>query len=302
MKNKPIEIIRLQKIQTKLLNNRNSDKTQIRLDIGDDAFAFSHDKKWTLLAQDQFIEDIHFDQKYFSAFDIGWKSLARNLSDLIAKGATPYGCLVSIALPVSISEAWIENFYDGLLALAKIAKIDVAGGDMSSSPGKIYIDVSVYGGANEVIPRKGAQIGDFLMTSGPLGLSHLGLMELQKNSQIISAFTKQHLRPQPRFDQLFTLEKNLSSIHSSIDVSDGLISECLHLIQGSNLGVHLTSLSEAELWGGEDHEILLAVPDTKNFPDWLILGQFDESGIIRMQNKNGDLVVIDEYKGWNHFT
>lgn len=303
MKNIPNEINRLQLIQNKVFSNRSKSKCKIQLDIGDDCFAFSPQQKIQVIAQDMMVEGIHFDLNYFKASDLGWKSLAVNLSDLAAKGAQAFCCQVSLAIPSHINDEWLLSFYDGMMELCEEHNIIIAGGDLTASRSDIVIDVSVYGYAEKVVPRKGIQHNDILLCSGPLGHSHKGLSELQKNFKASSKEAKKHLRPKPRLDLIDKLQNEFSNIHASIDISDGLVSECLNLIRHTTLGVELLTSEASSLWGGEDYEILIAVPReaVHHFPDWIKIGNVTDNGAIFSLDLDGKKHELSVYRGWSHF-
>lgn len=319
MKNQPPEIARLQAIQSKVLRQRHQSKCFIEMDIGDDAFAFSAKGKFQVIAQDMMVEDVHFKTSYCSPQDLGWKSLAVNFSDLLAKGADLFAVQISLALPSSTSDQWLEAFYEGALQICDRAGVIIAGGDLCASTHKISIDVSVYGFADNLIHRSGLQAGDILYCSGPLGLSSLGFRELNSltNSNNSHAIER-HLRPLPRFEFLPQLQKFAQQLHASIDVSDGLINEILQLQRASMkkqntlYGFDLEAdLSEAALWGGEDYEILIALPSAiesqflaetpRSSTAWQRIGTVQESGLVRRKNQNGTYSTIESFQGWSHF-
>lgn len=314
MRNQPVEIARLQAIQSKVLQQRSFAKASIAMDIGDDAFAFHPPKGLQVIAQDMMVEHVHFKSDYFSASDLGWKSIAVNLSDLAAKGAEAFAVQISLALPPSIDDHWLEAFYKGALEICEKYNVIIAGGDLCAAKNDIVIDVSVYGFADHVFTRGGLEVGDVLLSSGELGLATLGFKYLNSKDQIkegpqLEVAIQKHLRPQPRLDLVKDLQKNKHLIHATIDLSDGLVNECSQLlrasIQKSNqmLGIDLQANSELALWGGEDYEILIAIPAKAitYFQDWICVGTVQDKGGIRIQNAAGQFELITEYAGWSHF-
>jgi thiamine-monophosphate kinase len=301
--------------------------------LGDDAFVFKSFTNNTVIAQDMMIEDVHFKTSYFGPADLGYKALAVNLSDLAAMGATPHFVHVSLALPKTISEDWVLSFYSGMTQLADQYKIEIVGGDLSLSPGPLMIDVNVIGEVTEPFTRKGAQAGDWLAVTGPLGVSHAGLLALQKELYIYAEATQKHLRPKPRLDiaQLLRQHKlDTQSIHAMMDCSDGLINDLLHLTRHLELGIELNEEelpieSDAEgfalslqqkaltwaLWGGEDYELLLAFPANKKDEikyifesadkDLFLIGKFNSGGQITLKTREGNERPITDFQGWSHF-
>lgn len=301
--------------------------------LGDDAFVFESFRDATVIAQDMLIEGVHFQTKYCSAADIGFKSLAVSLSDLAAMGAKPHFAQVSLAIPENCDEHWLTSFYDGMVELADSLQVEIVGGDLCKSPGPIIIDVSVVGETSKPLTRKGAKPGDWLAVTGNLGLSHAGMLALQKELYIYAEGTQKHLRPKPRFDVSELLRRHgvgAETIHAMMDCSDGLINDLIHLTRNQELGVELKEAdlpieSESQgfavslhqsaldwaLWGGEDYELLLAFPPNKKDElkyifeaenlDLFLIGKFNDSGEISILDEDGHSEIIREFKGWSHF-
>jgi thiamine-monophosphate kinase len=301
--------------------------------LGDDAFAFKSFSASTVIAQDMMIEGVHFEMTYFKPGDLGYKSLAVSLSDLAAMGAEPHFAQVSLAIPTSVDEAWVIQYYTGMTELADEFGIEIVGGDLCRSPGPIVIDVSVVGECEGPFTRKGAQAGDWLAVTGPLGLSHAGMLALQKELYIFAEGTQKHLRPKPRFDVARLLKRHQlgpDTIHAMMDCSDGLVNDVMHLTRNLELGVELKEKDlpiEADsqgfavslhqkaldwaLWGGEDYELLLAFPPNKKDElkyifeadnrDLFLIGNFNDAGQITLQTADGEIQTLDQFKGWSHF-
>lgn len=333
MQNTPREHNLIQKLK-KLLERRHP-RTVIPL--GDDAFVFKSFTANTAIAQDLMIENVHFKTSYFSASDVGYKALAVNLSDLAAMGAQAHFAQISLAVPQDISEEWFWGFYRGVLSLADPYHIEIVGGDLSRSPGPIMVDVSVIGEVQTPFSRSGAQEGDCLAVTGPLGLSHTGRLALEKELYIYAEATQKHLRPKPRMDVAALLRQHHmtpETLHAMMDCSDGLINDLLHLTHFGNvpspLGVELleseipidsdthglaSSLHQSALdwafWGGEDYELLMAFPPHKKDEmkyifesadlDLFLIGHFNDSGKITLKSRNGMIKEVREFRGWSHF-
>jgi thiamine-monophosphate kinase len=301
--------------------------------IGDDAFVFQSFPDATVIAQDMMIEGIHFQTQYCGPSDIGYKSLAVSLSDLAAMGAKPHFAQVSLAIPTTATDEWVMQFYDGMVELADSLNVEIVGGDLCRSPGPIIIDVTVIGENKQSFTRKGAQPGDWLAVTGSLGLSHAGMLALQKELYIYAEGTQKHLRPKPRFDVVDLLRRHHvgpETIHAMMDCSDGLINDLLHLTRNLQLGAELkeddlpiesdsqgfaVSLHQRALdwalWGGEDYELLLAFPANKKDEikyifeaenlDLFLIGKFNDSQEITLQTSDGPTETLHEFKGWSHF-
>lgn len=314
MHNTPKEWDRIKKIKQRV--QRQSGHTVVGL--GDDAFVFKNFPGYSVLCQDMMVEGNHFLKDSTTAFDLGHKALAVNLSDIAAMGARPHYIQVSLALPKNLNESWLDEFYQGMTILADKHGCEIIGGDLTSSE-KIVIDVSVHGSCEHPLRRHGAKANDLLLSSGPLGLSHTGLLALQKNCPGFMAAKTRHHTPSPRLDLVAELQKHYEKVHALMDCSDGLVNDALQMC--GVLGIELLqdqipvheetqqlaqqlqlSLEDFVLWGGEDYELLLAIDpsDRKYFPEWKVLGSFtSEPGFFILKGDKKE--ELKTFKGWRHF-
>jgi thiamine-monophosphate kinase len=211
---------------------------RVLVNIGDDAAVIKPSKdKLLIFTTDTLMEKVHFDLKYFTFEQIGWKAMAANLSDIAAMGGLPKFALVTIGLPVSISVENVISIYDGMNEVAKRYKCKVIGGDTLFSPKGIFISIALLGEVEKkfLVKRKGARKGDLICVTGDLGEAEAGLEFLKKYPRKKPTLVKKHLTPFPRINEARTLVKNLK-ISSMIDISDGLSSELFHLTEENNLG------------------------------------------------------------------
>lgn len=207
-----------------------------------------------------------------NAFDIGWKSLAVNLSDLAAMGATPRWCLLALTLPDN-NEDFIREFAKGFTQLLSESNCALVGGDTTKGP--LAISVTVMGEVplNQAITRSGAKVGDDIYVSGMVGDAGLGLAVLQnRETSDDSEYVLSRLhRPTPRL----ALGQALRGIaHSALDISDGLAQDLSHILERSNVGADLYAdllpLSDAlkdradavtlALTSGDDYELCFTAP------------------------------------------
>lgn len=316
MQNTPKEWSLIEKIRSRV--QRQNDHTVVPL--GDDAFVFKNFPGYSVLCQDMLVEGTHFSLDYFTPFDLGWKSLAVNLSDMAAMGATPHFAHVSMALPKKLNDSWLDEFYKGMTELADASGTVIAGGDLTGTQDHVVIDVSLHGSCESPLTRKGTRPGDLLLSSGPLGLSFTGLQVLQKKLPAFESARRKHLRPQPRLDLVADLQKKHNKVHALMDCSDGLVNDAL-ILKPQNGGVHLfaenlplhpdtlqfaqsqnVNATDLALWGGEDFELLMAVsPDDYDFfQGWKMIGQFTAEPGVFLSTVDG-LEEIKEFKGWQHF-
>jgi len=227
----------------------------IELGIGDDCAIFRPRAGEDLLfTTDQMIEDVHFRATHKPAA-IGERALARSLSDIAAMGGEPRFCLVALAVPEK-HEKWIEEFYRGLLRLAKRTRTVLAGGDLSHS-GKIYCDVMVCGAVTrgKALRRDGARVGDAICVSGRLGKSWT-----------------QKIEPRLALGQSL-----VGHATACIDLSDGLSLDLHRLCIASNAAAEIQNVPLARgstfnstltraLHGGEDYELLFTLPPSAKLP------------------------------------
>lgn len=229
--------------------------------IGDDCAIFRPKPNQDLLfTTDMLIEDVHFRRTTHTAADVGHKTLARGLSDIAAMGGIPQFCLVSVALPPWADDTWLKSFYRGFLSLAKRAQCPLIGGDFSHTP-QFIADIVVCGAVprGQALRRDGAKAGDQLYVSGRLGGSALGLEEPTGPA------ARRHRRPAPRL----ALGQELRELHATaaMDLSDGLSLDLQRLAAASGLAAFVERVPrypgatlEQALHGGEDYELLFALP------------------------------------------
>lgn len=248
----------------------------VRLGIGDDAAWVDNPSKSSLVTADLLIEGVHFDLKWISFLDLGFKSLAVNLSDIAAMGGIPAYAILSLGIPRYFDSKNIDDFYRGIRQLARTSRVVVVGGDISVAKA-FTISVCVIGHPpRRPIRRDGASIGDDIYITGTLGDSALGLklLRLGRNQGTDRAAVKlraRHRRPTPRLAAGALLAKeNLAT--AMIDVSDGLVQDLGHICRASSVGAVIfheqLPLSAAyrslcgkdgirpALSGGEDYELL----------------------------------------------
>ena len=209
--------------------------------------------------------------------DLGWKTLAVNVSDLAAMGATPRWAFLALALP-GADEAWIAAFARGFFACADAHGVDLAGGDTTRGP--LTLSVTIIGEVpqGEAITRAGGKAGDDLWVSGQPGMAALGLAALRGETQLSTAGRAACIaalqRPQPRVALGLALRGVAIAM---LDVSDGLLGDLGHILEYSGTGaiidvgaLPLAALRETGadealarrclLGGGDDYELLFAAP------------------------------------------
>lgn len=214
-----------------------------------------------LFTTDFLIENVHFRRDTHAPEAVGHKCLARGLSDIAAMGGVPRFCLLSLALPSSVDDQWVDRFYRGLLRLARRSGAVLAGGDLARHD-VIAADIVVCGAVpvGRAVRRDGARVGDGVWVSGTLGGSALGLRQMRGRAG------RRHRFPQPRLALAEPL-RTLWRATAAMDVSDGLSLDLPRLCRASGVAASLEDVpvfagaSEQDaLHGGEDYELLFTAP------------------------------------------
>jgi thiamine-monophosphate kinase len=264
--------------------------------IGDDAAVAQPERgALEILTTDASVEGVHFNRRYSAPSDIGWKALAVNVSDVAAMGGAPRLALLSLALPADLPVADLEAMLDGFIEMAREARVTLAGGNITRSPGPLMIDVTVTGTARprRVLTRGGGRAGDALYVSGAVGAALAGLEWLRRSdvSSITPALTtrlpedvglaecvQRYRRPVPRARVGALLGRNRAAT-ACMDLSDGLADAVQQIACASGTGASIDGAAlpvpaaarrlfeeigrdpvTAAVAGGDDYELLIAVP------------------------------------------
>jgi thiamine-monophosphate kinase len=220
-----------------------------------------------LYTTDMLIEGRHFLRTTHTAAEVGWKAVARGLSDIAAMGGSPRFCLLSLALGDWVDARWVNGFYGGLLRLAEAAGAALIGGDVAREA-HVVCDIVVAGTAprGKALRRDGARPGDALYVSGMLGGSALGLATERGRAW------KRHKRPEPRLALGRFLREQVHAT-SAMDLSDGLSLDLRRLALASGLWAEIGAppifpgaTLEQALHGGEDYELLFTAPARTRVP------------------------------------
>ncbi len=308
--------------------------------IGDDAAVIDVGNKYMVITSDMLVEQIHFDLSYFPLKHLGYKAVAVNVSDIAAMNATPKQITVSIGVSNRFSVEAIEELYEGIAHACEAYKVDLVGGDTTSSSSGLVISITAIGevAKEEIAYRSTAQENDILCVTGDLGAAYLGLQMLKREKEVFMAnpemqpelknyeyLVQRHLKPQARMDVIHELRDLKIVPTSMIDISDGLASELLHISKSSGLGLDvftkelpinndtLNAAMELSLDpitcainGGEDFELLFTIKQSdhdkiKNHPEITLIGHMTKAGEkANLVMKSGAIVPLTA-QGWKHF-
>ena len=242
--------------------------------IGDDAAVFDSPGERLVFTTDTMVESVDFERGYFSGIDLGWKALAINVSDIAAMGGTPGFALATLCAPPETEVGFVEDVVAGLAAAADEWGVRLVGGDLSAAA-EIALGIALLGSADRPVLRSGAKVGDAICVTGSLGGAHGGLELLGRDPASSGPLVDRHRRPRARLNEARVLSD--FGVTAMIDVSDGVVIDLIRLLRASDVGCsvepstlpidpaldQVTGLDpiEAALFGGEDFELLLTLPE-----------------------------------------
>lgn len=279
--------------------------------VGDDAAVLNPEGKKVVVTTDMLAEGVHFNLGYVPLKHLGYKAVVVNLSDIAAMDAVPTQIFVAMAVSNRFPVKALEEIYAGIELACRHYKVDLAGGDTTSSQSGLVLSVTAVGleDTANIVRRNGAKPNDLLVVTGDLGGAYAGLQILEREHAVFLAdpemqpelegydyILERQLKPEARTD-IRGILKELDVVPTSmIDISDGLASEILHLSDQSKVGFRLyedkipmdsLTVSAAEelnlnpvmaaLSGGEDYELLFTISPAdfekiRNHPDFSVIG------------------------------
>ncbi|TFG73982.1 MAG: thiamine-phosphate kinase [Flavobacteriales bacterium] len=308
--------------------------------VGDDAAVLDFKDKKVVLTTDMLVEGVHFDLSYMPLKHLGYKAVIANLSDIFAMNAKATQILVSIAVSNRFPLEALEELYTGIRLATNKFKVDLVGGDTTSSKTGMIISITALGeaSAEEIVYRDGAKENDLLVVSGDLGGAYMGLQVLEREKEVFKVnpnnqpdlepytyIVERQLKPEARKDIIELLHKLEIRPTAMIDISDGLSSEILHLCKQSNVGCNLfedkipldpTVIAACEefnidstlvaLSGGEDYELLFTLdqihyPKIKGNPNLTVIGHMTDSSEGTSLITRGATKIPLTAQGWNAF-
>jgi thiamine-monophosphate kinase len=275
-----------------------------------------------LLTTDFSLENVHFKRNWHPPESVGHRCLTRGLSDIAAMGGQPLAVFLSLALPRSLPQSWVDGFLRGLLKLADEFKVSLAGGDTAQSPGGIMADIVALGSVpkGKAVRRSGARPGDRIYVTGELGASAATVDLLARGKKLRLSDFGNHFYPRPRVAVgRFLREKGLAS--AMIDISDGLSTDLGHICEESGVGAELETEAipvaklgksgrrvdfRFALHGGEDYELLFTAAPKRRVPPRIAGVTVRQIGVVTGKRQ---MFLVDrkglrqelQPQGWEHF-
>lgn len=288
--------------------------------IGDDC-AYLKDLG-IVISQDSLVEDVHFSKHMMSPYQIGYKSVMVNLSDIAASGAKPAYLTVALSLPKQIKDDAVIDFYEGAKYALENLDVEIVGGDITGSD-KLYISISVIGKTlnRKISSRSHAKIGHKIITSGVHGSSAAGLRILQNDLEPDKDLIKAHLMPVAQIDFAKQISEQIQEDYAMMDTSDGLFdalfkigsaSECTmsvdfeRILYDPKIKEYFSDYKDLILFGGEDYQIVATVPVEllPSLKNYIIIGEVlpKEDCVIKL-NADNKLEKFNDLsnKCFNHF-
>ena len=306
--------------------------------IGDDAAVLDFADHKAVVTTDLLVEGVHFDLAYMPLKHLGYKAVMVNLSDVYAMNSTPRQITVSIAVSNRFPLEALEELYSGIELAANLYKVDLVGGDTTSSTSGLLISITALGAAKEeeIVYRSGAQPNDLLVVTGDLGAAYMGLQVLEREKEVFKVnpqsqpdldpytyLIERQLKPEARKDIPPLFKALQVKPTSMIDISDGLSSEIIHLCKSSGTGANLYEekipldpavISVCEefdidsttisLSGGEDYELLFTLNQAdydkiKGNPNFTVIGHMtQESEGMHLITRANQKIPLIA-RGWN---
>ncbi len=308
------------------------------LGVGDDAAILEFSKGQVVISTDLLVEGVHFDLSYVPLKHLGYKAVMVNLSDIYAMNAIASQITVSIAVSNRFPLEALEDLYEGIKTACKNYKVDLVGGDTTSSNVGLVISITAIGHTSKevLVQRSGAKENDLLVVSGDLGAAYMGLQVLEREKAVFKAnpnnqpdleqysyIVERQLKPEARKD-VVELLKALEVIPTAmIDISDGLSSEVLHICKNSKVGCNIyedkipldpqvinvceeftIDSTTIALSGGEDYELLFTITQEdyskiKGNPNFTVIGHMLPESDGKHLITRANTTIPLIARGWN---
>lgn len=280
-----------------------------------------------VVTHDSLVEEVHFSRQYATPYQLAYKSVVVNLSDIYASGAIPKYITVSLSLPNYIDESFVSEFYEAINTLSTEYDFEVVGGDITGGE-KLFISVCAIGttAGRTISSRSNAKVGDYIITTGPHGSSAAGLCLLQNNLTPHLNLTMSHLMPSVQNEFSNELATKVNSDYAMMDTSDGLVDALFKIANSSDVSISVDfnkipyelqiedvakfakiDFRDWIFYGGEDYQLVACVSEevlnTLEVPYHLIgrVAEKKEDYLVEIVFEDGSLQIADLEKTFNHF-
>lgn len=303
-----------------------NDASTVVTGIGDDCAIYKANPEMEqLVSIDTMVEEIHFSLRYMTPYDVGYRLMTANLSDIAAMGGIPRQVVLSVAAPKALDVAILDEFYKGIKDQCKLHHVNILGGDTVSSQEGIVLTVTIIGEVprGTAVLRSGARPGDIVGVTNYVGYAATGLGALSYGYDGYDMTILGHQRPDPQIE--LGQDLRMHGVTSMNDISDGLASELHEIAKASGVNIVIdeqivplheetytlakslgTRPVDYALYGGEDFQLVFTAPkeleDTlKKIGQITIIGQVLEgNNIVQMVTKERKIETL-EARGYNHF-
>ncbi|HEY3373989.1 MAG TPA: thiamine-phosphate kinase [Candidatus Aquicultor sp.] len=290
--------------------------------IGDDTAVVRPTRlDYTLLTTDLLVEDVHFVIDKITPWQLGYKSIAVNVSDIASMGGLPSYCVVSLAVHPETDVAFIEDMYRGMADISRKYGIRIVGGDVTKAD-KLVVNIALVGEveAENLCLRSDAQVGDLIMVTGELGASAAGLRlilnnDLRTKVKRTADLLRAHNVPEPRVAAGRALAQ--AGVDAMEDISDGLAGEVRHICEASDVGARLylnkipigggvaqvaeltgERAVDLALFGGEDYELIFTVPQELQESIEQVMQSIQEKvSVVGETTDTGNGITIVDWSG-----
>ena len=263
-----------------------------------------------VITQDSLVENVHFRIDWYTPYQLGYKSVAVNISDILASGAIPKYLTIALSLPKDTDKNFIREFYRG--ASSALCGAKIVGGDITGSKSRIVISVTAIGSdkGRKISTRSGARMGYKVVVKGEHGGSAAGLAELLSggnNKELI----KVHLEPELEVEFSKFVAENINDDYAMMDTSDGLADALFKIAESSGVKIvadydkipHRNNINEKQvLFGGEDYKLVAVLPrDIAQKSGGTVIGDVVEFDGIRLDISGRKFLKYDDLTAYNHF-
>lgn len=303
------------------------DQSTVKVGIGDDCAVYTANERMDqLITTDTMVDGVHFSAQFMRPYDIGYRLMTANFSDIAAMGGEPKQAVISVAAPKNQDVKTLNGIYDGIKAQCREYNVNLVGGDTVSTSGPLILTVTIIGEVPEdsAVLRSTAKVGDYVGITNTVGLSAVGLdvMSYDEKGYFASKNAFQRPNPQIKLGSMLRAQK----VNAMNDISDGLVSELYEIAESSHAHIEIKKelipiheevikwgkLREIDplefaLYGGEDFQLVFTADKTtkeqlEQHPLIRFIGEVVDKkvGVSMIDDENQEPVLLEK-AGYQHF-